>query len=788
MASERPLRPAGLPPLPCSEADPALAATDGRASPNGTTRPTEDPSYRRFFEESIAGFYSTTAEGRILLVNPACAKLLGTASPEDLYDRSSSEFYVEPEDRLRFLEQLRQNGEIRAFEVRLRRVDGEIVWVLLSGFLDPSGPEPVLRGTMIDVTEKHRAESALARSERRFGLAVEHYPAPVVLLDPGGRIEFINRAGRDLLGAFGVSEPVGGRALSMLPRRLLRTAIPAARKATSTGRPTEAAIRLGDPGTARYLDLLLIPMEDPDGSSRLVAISHDRTESHSSERHRMLLATAVLQAGEGILITNSEGRVEFVNPAFEKVTGFTLAEAVGQRPESLLRIDFDDAVARRELYGTLARGDVWHGHMATRTKSGARHAELVTITPVDDPWDGETRFVSVHREVGQLEEQLHQARRMEAIGRLAGGIAHDFNNLLTVIQGNAEALRGTLYSDDQRMMADELLSASERAARLTGQLLAFGRRQMLQTRVIGLDAIVEEVAPLLRRLIGEQIQVETEIADDTPPVRADPGQIEQVIMNLVINARDAIKGGGHLRIETGRVSRAEASALRERHPQMPARSWARLAVIDDGGGMAPEVLENVFEPFFTTKQPGSGTGLGLATAYGIVKQHAGWIWIESELGAGTTVEVFLPARTASGRDIPDPGKAPDEREPARATSRATVLVVEDEPSLRNLAARTLQGDGLRVLEAGSADEALEVLDQLDGSLDLLLTDVVLPGRSGPEPYRALRNDRPDLRVAYMSGYSDDESLMNTRSASAPPLLRKPFSLLDLRRAVAKTLA
>jgi PAS domain S-box-containing protein len=365
----------------------------------------------------------------------------------------------------------------------------------------------------------------------------------------------------------------------------------------------------------------------------------------------------------------------------------------------------------------------------------------------------------------RLEEQLRESQKMEAVGRLAGGIAHDFNNLLTAIQGYAELLQHRLPAGGvERGYAEEIRSAAQEAASLTRRLLAVGRRQLLNPEELPLNSVVERTESLLRRLAGERVELRTDLSPDAGHVRADPGQLEQVIVSLVDNARDAMPRGGVLTLRTLRVELDEREA--EELELTPGR-YAVLAVGDTGTGIDEAVLPHVFEPFFTTKELARGTGLGLASAHGIVRQSGGSISVQSAPGAGTTVEIYLPW-------VELPRHAPAKTAASPAPAAATVLVVEDEPVVRELVTEMLATAGYRVLAAGSGREALAAFDA-DGDVDLLLSDVVMPSMTGPELARQIRERRPDVRVVYMSAYSDEAVTGHGALELGDGFLAKPFS-------------
>jgi two-component system, cell cycle sensor histidine kinase and response regulator CckA len=370
----------------------------------------------------------------------------------------------------------------------------------------------------------------------------------------------------------------------------------------------------------------------------------------------------------------------------------------------------------------------------------------------------------------ELEEQLRQAQKLESIGLLAGGIAHDFNNMLTAITGYAELMRDQLPPGDP-LQADlgEITGAADKAALLTYQLLAFSRKQILQPKTLNLNEVVSDISRMLHRVIGEDVAIVARMGEGLGTVKADPGQIAQVIMNLAVNARDAMPGGGTLTIETANVTLDDASA--QRHESVPPGRYVMLAITDTGSGMPPDIQRHIFEPFYTTKGVGRGTGMGLATVYGIVKQSGGHIWLYSEVGGGTTFKVFLPR--AATPDAPlDP---PAEERPVRG-GHETVLIVEDEEIVRGLARRSLEKAGYTVHEAGDGAEALELHERIDGQIDLVVTDVVMPKMSGREVVERLIARGATPRVLYMSGYTDDEIVRQGVLEQGTPFLQKPFSM------------
>ncbi len=372
----------------------------------------------------------------------------------------------------------------------------------------------------------------------------------------------------------------------------------------------------------------------------LVGIGVDITERKRVEAERARLATAIEQSAEGVVITDTYGDIEYVNPAFTRFTGYSREEVLGRNPR-ILKSGKHDLGFYQQLWATILKGEIWHGEMINRRKDGSSYAEEMSIAPVRTPSGEITHFIATKLDVTarrQLELQFLQAQKMEAVGRLAGGVAHDFNNLLTIINGYAVLLTERSSSEDPRRgQLNEILKAGERAASLTRQLLAFSRRQVLEARVLNLNRVLADLEKMLCRLIGEDVELVATLKADPGNVKVDPGQVEQVVLNLAVNARDAMPAGGQLFIETSNVEVDESYG--RSHANMMPGKYVMMAVSDTGCGMDLETQARIFEPFFTTKEKGRGTGLGLATVYGIVKQSGGFIWVYSEPGRGSTFKI-----------------------------------------------------------------------------------------------------------------------------------------------------
>lgn len=503
----------------------------------------------------------------------------------------------------------------------------------------------------------------------------------------------------------------------------------------------------------------------------------------------LALSTAVEQIAEAIIVLDTEGIVRYVNPAFERLTGHTRAQVLGQFPHILAHGTRDPAVCR-EIWHALTQGNRWQGRLAGRKKNGMHYEAEIDISPVHDATGQAAGFVIVQRDITRervLETQLGQSQKMEAIGWLAGGVAHDFNNILTVILSCADILLDACDSDDARewpsgseIRADlnTIREVANQAAELTRRLLTFSRKQVWQPQVLDLNAAITDTERILRRLIGEDVSLRSELAPTLGHVRADPVQIEQVIVNLAVNARDAIRLRS-VDIE-GQIVVETANVVLEHFGVKPG-AYVMMAVSDNGIGMGEEVKSHLFEPFFTTKERDKGTGLGLATVYGIITHSGGYVDFDSEPGKGTTFRVYLPrvAEDSSAVHEQDTKNLPKGTE--------TILLVEDEDAVRNLARRVLEQCGYTVLGACHPGAALLYGKAFAGSIHLLVTDVVMPEMGGGKLVERLTSLCPEMKVLYISGYTGDVVAHHGVHNASGTFLQKPFTPAALAQKVREVL-
>jgi PAS domain S-box-containing protein len=646
---------------------------------------------------------------------------------------------------------------------------------------------------LTELGERQRTEQALRHSEELQRSLFTGVPIGLYRTNPAGDILDVNPALSEMLGYAGPNDLYDIKAQDGYVDPEDRVRFRAALERDGVVRRFEMPIRRRD-GTVIWIEDSARIVRNADGTIQFYEGSWqditDRKQAEaalreSEERFRFLAEAT----GDALYRLRFDSKqYDYMSPAIEKLTGYTVDEINARGFDSIIdqvvspggQVMAPDATERQRVAGDVGTYDADY---LIRTKHGeprwlADHAQ--SWRDSSGNLIGSAGVLSDIGERKRLEEQLRQAQKMEAVGQLAGGVAHDFNNLLTIIAGYGEILRGQPSLNPlQRDAVNQIISAADSAASLTRQLLAFSRRQVVAPKEIDLNAVVEQLAKMLRRVIGEDVAFTMTLAPHLGRVRADPGQIEQVLMNLATNARDAMPNGGTLTIETANVSFDETN-LRD-HPGARPGSYVLLAVTDSGIGMDQATQAHIFEPFFTTKEVGKGTGLGLAAVYGIVKQSEGSIDVRSEPGCGTTFTMYLP-RFAN--PLPSVTQAPRVERP---TGSETILVVEDEQQLRTLARLVLETSGYTVLGAEDGQRALSIAAEYPGQIDLLLTDVVMPGLSGRQIAERLSARQPGLKVLYTSGYTDDVVVRQGIVYSGVEFLQKPFTPTALVQRVRQVL-
>jgi PAS domain S-box-containing protein len=493
--------------------------------------------------------------------------------------------------------------------------------------------------------------------------------------------------------------------------------------------------------------------------------------------------TAIDQVDETIVITDAEGTIRYVNPAFERVTGYSAEEAMDQNPRILQSGQHDDTFYQ-QMWNTLLRGETWSGRMVNKKKDGTFYTGEAVISPVKDGFGKTVNYVAVKRDVTEelkMEEQFRQSQKMEAIGQLAGGVAHDFNNIMQAILGYSELLLGRLNEGTpEHCYCAEIKKSAFYAADLTRQLLTFSRKQPFEKKRVNLNAFIENTRGMVKMMLEGNIIPVFDLAQDLPLVSADAGQLSQIIMNLSVNARDAMPNGGQLTVKTEPIQFSPAAA--SARPGAVAGDFVCLAITDTGCGMSQQVKDHIFEPFFTTKGVGKGTGLGLSVLYGIVKQHNGWIDVDSEEGRGTTFKVYLPV---CGEEVCASAAQPA---PESEPKHEHILLVEDDPEMRKMVIDVLQSAEYQISEAQSAEEALALFNSEPEKFDMLFSDIVMPGQNGVELADALREKKPTLPVLLYSGYMNPRERWGNFDRKGYRFLQKPFTVTTLMVAVYEALA
>jgi PAS domain S-box-containing protein len=785
-----------------------------------------DSPHGPYFDLSPSLCFALDDGGLVTQANSAARGTLGF-EPAQLAGRPVVEL-VHEEDRAAvatFLKSEHGATGVRQIDVRMRTRVGGFRWFRWTAGHQGNAQLYVVA---TDLSHGLSASAWPQHINDPFGLLIETIvDYAIYVIDENGFVSSWNSGARRIKG-YDSSDILGKPYTIFFTPEDQAAGIPQQdlKDARDAGRAESEGWRVRKDGTRFWASCILTTLRDPQG--RVIGygkVTRDLTERRlaeerlrsSEERLRLLVEGARDYA---IFMIDPMGRVQSWNKGAELLKGYSASEILGSHFSRFYsQEDISARKPARELEIAAREGRVEDEGWRVR-RDGSTFWANVVITRLIDEHGTLVGFAKVTRDLTQrramedeirqynallerrveertaklheadverrrLEHQLQQSAKMEAVGRLAGGVAHDFNNMLTVIQGNLELLMdGTVEpgGDSMRETLQEIQDAAMRSSELTRQLLAFSRKQVLMPRALQLNSIVAEMKPLLARLLGESVRVETMLSEDLLRTQADPTQIQQVLMNLAVNARDAMPGGGTLTIDTLNTHLDEAYV--RTHAEVKPGAYVMLSISDTGAGMDDATRERVFEPFFTTKGPGRGTGLGLSTVHGIVRQSGGHVQVYSEPGRGTTFKVYLPATTAPA----DVQQAPRHVPIDPAVAHATILLVEDEPPVRRLARSILSHAGYRVLEAGDGKQALEVAANSVHAIDLLLTDVVMPGMNGVELHRELVRSRPAVKSLYMSGYTENAVVHHGILDADVHFLAKPFTREVLLGRVREVLA
>ena len=686
--------------------------------------------------------------------------LLGYAPGELLADGDALERIVHSEDRSNLLDP--NAGEATPVGiVRFLHRDGRFLWMRVQKTCTRNARgELEIEGSARDVTRELEQDQALEESVELLRSIIDHAPVIVWSIDRKGKFELSEGRGLENLG-LAPGQIVGQSIWDLYAEH---PQIIEATRVALRGEPVDGTWDLGP----IQFDFHYAPNFDRNGHpSGATGVAVDVTRRHRAEHENQRLLTAIEQATEAVVLTDRSGCVTYVNPAYDKTSGYDRDKAL-EKPWKNLEIATDQEFLKR-LEVVLTEGLAWSGRTKSRRATGASYDEDVTLSPIRDPMGIIQGAVAVKRDItDQLrwEEQLRQSQKMEAVGQLAGGIAHDFNNLLQIIRGNLELLSNQPLEEYPQHLADDISHATDRAVKLVRQLLAFSRKDSVEFVTLRLDRVIFALLGMLRRLLGEDIEVDWLTASGLPYIRANAPQLEQIVVNLCVNARDAMPRGGRLQLKVS--SEPLPPALASIHATSGEDRFAVLSVEDDGEGMSPEVRDRIFEPFFTTKGVGKGTGLGLATVYAIMERHGGFIDVLSAPGQGTSFRLYFPA--VEGQES---GSGTFKASRTVEGRNRLVLVAEDDPQIRNLTARFLARAGFRVVTAMDGAEADALISKNAEELSLVILDAIMPHLRGPDVYLRMRARGSMVPCLIVTGY-DFQSLDPIPELVRAMVLQKPF--------------
>jgi two-component system cell cycle sensor histidine kinase/response regulator CckA len=757
-------------------------------------------SAERYSLDIIQGAYETLRapraiidpHGRLVYANSTFHRMFGAEGQASLV-AMEQQLASDPaaRDQLETLKRVARQGSAAQAEIQVKTPDGRVEWRNIEATPLPGFPRSVVL-RIDDTTSRREMEQIIREEQEKLVDFLENAPVGFYSVDDEGRFLFVNHTLAEWLQSTPEDIMSRGARLHDFVVGDARKQGPAYDPFGGDGRDHNGEIALrGVQGRAfqAYVSQSIVNSERGGLRTRSVVrdLSPEREWEVALRRSERRFERIFEDAPVGIALLDLDGRITECNRAFRR-----LFSDEAKDPEGGELLELVAGEGRRHVetaLGKVVAGDSFSGPVEIHPEGHPEWGVSVYMSRVEDD-AGKVTGVILHgldmTQQRRLEIQFAQSQKMQAVGQLAGGVAHDFNNLLTAMIGFCDLLL-LRHKAGEQSFADimQIKQNANRAASLVRQLLAFSRQQTLKPKVLNVTDVLAELAHLLRRLVGDTIELEMTHGRDLGLVRVDQGQLEQVIINLVVNARDAMPKGGKVTIKTSNV--ASADPIRQGHEMLPAGAYVLVEVIDRGIGISKENLGRIFEPFFSTKEVGSGTGLGLSTVYGIIKQTGGYIFVESAPGQGATFRVFLPRHHVEAAEAVAVSTARSER-PQDLTGAGTILLVEDEDAVRMFSARALRNKGYVVLEAKSGESALEVLNNDKTEVDLLITDVVMPKMDGPALIREVREQRPDIRIICISGYAEDAFRKKLDSSADIHFLPKPFSLNQLAGKVKEVMA
>ncbi len=749
-----------------------------------------EKTLQAFFDNQIVGMMEVNAAGKYLQVNDQWARMTGYSASE--ITATDFQSLTHPEDlprQIAFDHKL-ITGKINSYQMDKRyiRKDGSFFWGDLSvtGLYEDDGTLTGMVGLVVDITQRKQGEAALATSEVRFRTIIDNLEhIPVQGYDENHRIIYWNTASTDLYG-YSKEEAIGKKIEDLIiPLQMREEVVESIQHWLAEDHPiaSRKSILRDKEGNDIPVFSSHIMHTTPSGAKELFCVDIDLRMLQQAEKQLLRLAVAIEQSGEAIVITDPEGVIEYVNPTFTAITGYTQTEAIGEEPCILSSGEHSDAVYA-ELWDTITQGKTWKGRFINKKKDGSFYTEKATISPVIDTTGAIVNYIAIKRDITEqllTEEKYRHSQKMEAVGQLAGGVAHDFNNMLAIILGQVEiALIKIQPGDPLEKRLQEIRLAANRSSNLTQQLLGFARKQSRQPQVLNLNDTVANMLIMLKRLIGEDLELRWIAGAEVAFVDIDPSHFDQILTNLIINARDAIDNNGVISVKTEDVVLDKNFCLD--HPGCYSGEYVLLSITDTGCGMTQEVMEKIFDPFFTTKGIGKGTGLGLSMVFGLIKQNNGYILVDSTPGEGSTFNIYFPLV-----QIEKEKKATVSNSGILVRGSETVLIVEDESSLLDITINMLTEAGYKVLSAHGPFAAIQQAEKYKGSIDLLLTDIVMPKMNGVELSEYLVKIKPELKILYMSGYPKKHFNQLRQHNTSAQLLKKPFSLYKLTQKVREVL-
>jgi two-component system NtrC family sensor kinase len=746
--------------------------------------------FEAFYQQAPVAFQSLAEDGTVLEVNKTWLLLLGYQLDEVIgKDFAAFLTPASEKDFRRLFAHFKTAGQVKGAMLALRHYNGNIIKGSFFGQVERDEQGNFLQTICVfyDVTKNIEQQGIITGLQQRNEAILMAVGEGIIVLDNERRPIFVNLAAAEMFGC-SPEELLGqdshgtwhhGEEDSGSPGQKFCRICLAMEASSGKKKLTETLWRRN--GTSFPAELTISPILEGDEVMGMVVVFTDISERLEKEKRLSTLAAVVEQTDSIVVIFDHQGKISYLSPAFERITGYLVAEAQGQDVYEVFSPGLENDRNREELKLYLSRGKPWHGTLQSKKKDGTIFDEETVGFPIRDDQGRIIGYAAIKHDISaqkKLEQQLAQTGKMESIGQLAGGVAHDFNNILTVINGYAQIVLMKL-EEGSKLWHDvrEIEKAGDRAAGLTRQLLAFSRKQVIMPKALRVNDEIAEMEKMFRRLIGEDIELEILLAENLPFIYADLSQLQQILLNLVINARDALgekMSGSEKRITVSTSRTYLDDGYAARHVGSRPGWYVLLQVEDTGAGMSKEVLNHIFEPFFTTKGMGQGTGMGLATVYGIVKQNQGGVYTYSEPGLGTVFKIYWPIMAEKVTKVEDKESA----EPVVEGNEA-ILLVEDDAGIRKIISRQLSQAGYTVIEAENGGDALEQAGKHQGVIDLLFTDLIMPIMGGKELSEKIRDIYPDIPVLFGSGYTDDKLPKEVLLSAKGHFINKPYNIRDV---------